>query len=163
MPLPSVFDQCVPRVEVLAGALPDAIFAADLWDVIANRAHADYQDPQRFFAGTYPTANIKVLLKDVAERLAGLEGGDPVFRLETGFGGGKTHTLIAATHIAREGSALASLLIDYGIAQLPAKGEARVAAFVGEESDPLSGNEHSMLSRTTTCCGSRADGEVRLH
>ena len=28
--LPSIFDQCKPRPEVLAGEFPDAIFAADL-------------------------------------------------------------------------------------------------------------------------------------
>jgi hypothetical protein len=51
--LPSIFDQCKPRPEVLAGELPDAIFAADLWDVFCQRAHPDYQDAVRFFAGTH--------------------------------------------------------------------------------------------------------------
>lgn len=101
--LPSIFDQCVPRREVLAGELSDAIFAADLWDVISGRAHAhdDYRDPARFFAGTYPTENLKFLTREVAERLAGMEGRTSIFRLETGFGGGKTHSLIATVHVAR--------------------------------------------------------------
>jgi predicted AAA+ superfamily ATPase len=47
--LPSIFTQCKPRREVLAGELPDAIFAADLWDVVMGRAHADYQDSPGFF------------------------------------------------------------------------------------------------------------------
>ena len=89
--LPSSFDRCTPRREVLAGELPDAIFAADLWEVVGGSAHPDYQDPVRFFAGTHPTENLKLLVKDVAERLAGAEGGTPIFRLETGFGGGKSH------------------------------------------------------------------------
>lgn len=55
MSLPTIFDCCEPRREVLAGELPDAIFAADLWDVIRGRAHPDYQDPLRFFEGTHPT------------------------------------------------------------------------------------------------------------
>src|SRR5437868_3255161 len=99
---PSIFDQCKPRPEVLAGELPDAIFAADLWDVASRRpgTHKDYSDPVRFFAGTHPTENLKFLVKEVAERLGGVEGGTPVFRLETGFGGGKTHNLIAAVHVA---------------------------------------------------------------
>ena len=139
---PSIFDLCKPRREVLAGELPDAIFAADLWDVISGTAHKDYRDPLRFFAGTHPTENLKLLVKEVAERLAGVSGGTPVFRLETGFGGGKTHSLIAAVHVAREGDQLATQLADYRIAQFPGQGEVRVAAFVGEESDPLSGNEH---------------------
>jgi predicted AAA+ superfamily ATPase len=140
--LPSIFDLCKPRREVLAGELPDAIFAADLWDVISGQAHEDYRDPIRFFTGTHPTENLKLLMKEVAERLAGIEGGTPVFLLETGFGGGKTHSLIATVHVAREGNQLASFLADYRINKFPVRGDVRVAAFVGEESDPLGGNEH---------------------
>src|SRR5438477_2644670 len=103
--LPNVFQQCTPRAEVLAGELPDSIFAADLWDVVCRKpgTHADYLDPKRFFAGTHPTENLKLLVKDVTERLAGVGGGTAVYRLETGFGGGKTHSLIATVHAAREG------------------------------------------------------------
>jgi hypothetical protein len=102
--LPSIFDQCKPRPEVRAGELPDAIFAADLWEVFCQQAHRDYQDPVRFFAGTHPTENLKLLVKEVTERLAGVEGGAPIFRLETGFGGGKSHALIATVHAVREGN-----------------------------------------------------------
>jgi predicted AAA+ superfamily ATPase len=142
--LPSIFDQCQPRPEVLAGELPDAIFAADLWEVFCQRAHPDYQDPVRFFTGTHPTENLRLLVKEVAERLAGVEGGTPIFRLETGFGGGKSHALIATVHVAREGQRLADQLEDYGITRFPKPGVARVAAFVGEESDPLRGQEHEV-------------------
>src|ERR671923_1964234 len=142
--LPSIFDQCKPRPEVLAGELPDAIFAADLWEVFCQRAHPDYQDPARFFAGTHPTENLKLLIKEVTERLAGVEGGTPIFRLETGFGGGKSHALIATVHVAREGERLAEQLSDYRIERFPEPGAARVVAFVGEESDPLRGQEHEV-------------------
>ena len=74
MTLPRVFDTCVPKPEVLAGELPDAIFAADLWAVVTGQAHQEYLDPNRFFAGTYPTDNLKVLVKEIVERLAGSEG-----------------------------------------------------------------------------------------
>ncbi len=142
--VPSIFETCVPRPEVLAGELPDAIFAADLWDVIISRAgtHQDYLNPERFFRGTYPTANLKQLIKDVTERLAGKDGGTPVFLLETGFGGGKTHSLIAAVHAAREGSRLSHCLRDFNISQFPDAGTVKIAAFVGEDSDPLSGTNH---------------------
>jgi hypothetical protein len=123
--------------------LPDAIFAADLWDVVCCKpgTHHDYLDPKRFFASTHPTDNLKLLVKEVTERLAGVGGGTPVFQLETGFGGGKTHSLIASVHVAREGERLADQLADYRINKFPAPGSVRVAAFVGEESDPLSGNQ----------------------
>jgi hypothetical protein len=142
-PLPSIFDTCQPRPEILAGELPDALFAADLWDVVRKNAHKDYQDTDRFFTGTHPTANLKLLLKDVAERLDGAEGGTSTFRLETGFGGGKTHSLIATVHVAREGRNLAQKIAEYGITRLPEPGRAKIAAFVGENSDPLSGTEHT--------------------
>ena len=129
---PSIFDLCKPRREVLAGE-PDAIFAADLWDVISGTAHKDYRDPVRFFTGTHPTENLKLLVKEVSERLAGVSGGTPIFRLETGFGGGKTHSLIAAVHVAREGTGwLRSSLTTASRSSPPGEG----AAFVGEESDP---------------------------
>ena len=140
--LPLIFKQCKPRREILAGELPDAIFAADLWDVITGNAHKDYQDPSSFFAGTHPTENLKLLVRDVCERMAGMEGSNPVYRLETGFGGGKTHGLIAAVHVSQKGSQLANTLEGYGIKKYPNPGEVRVAAFVGEDSDPLSGNSH---------------------
>ncbi len=140
---PSIFDTCKPRREVLQGELPDAIFAAELWDVFTRspNTHADYKEPARFFASTHPTENLKLLVKDVTERLAGVEGNTPVFRLETGFGGGKTHSLIALDHVASEGDRIAGLLADYAITRFPALGETRIAAFVGDVSDPLIGIE----------------------
>jgi len=145
--LPSIFETCQPRGEILAGVLPDALFAADLWDVVGNKAHQDYLDPARFFAGTHPTANLRLLLKDVAERLDGAEGGTSTFQLETGFGGGKTHSLIATVHVAREGKRLAAILNEYGINRLPGPGQTRIAAFVGENSDPYSGTEHEVAGQ----------------
>lgn len=144
--IPTIFQQCEPRREVLAGELPDAIFAADLWDVVGRKpgTHPDYLDPRRFFAATHPTENLKLLVKDVTERLAGIEGGTPVYRLETGFGGGKTHNLIATVHVAREGERLTDQLTGFHINRFPAPDTVKVAAFVGEESDPLSGNEHTI-------------------
>jgi predicted AAA+ superfamily ATPase len=87
--------------------------------VFCHRAHPDYQDAIRFFAGTHPTENLKLLIKEVTERLEGVEGGTPIFRLETGFGGGKSHALIATVHAAREGERLLERLSDYGINRFP--------------------------------------------
>jgi hypothetical protein len=52
--LPSLFDRCIPRPEVLAGALPDAIFAADQWDVLQKRAYRDI----RLTQDTYRLAGV---------------------------------------------------------------------------------------------------------
>lgn len=148
MPLPTVFDTCVPKPEVLAGELPDAIFAADLWAVVTGHAHQDYLDPNRFFAGTYPTDNLKVLVKDIVERLAGSEAATPIFKLETGFGGGKTHSLIACVHAAKASSPVRNLLQDYRITRFPEPDVVRIAAFVGEESSPLTGAEVTVDGET---------------
>ena len=146
--LPTIFDCCKPRHEVLAGELPDSIFAADLWDVIQKRAHPDYQDPLQFFAGTHPTENLKRLVKDVAERLAGVEGVTFFYKIETGFGGGKTHVLIACVHVALNGGRLAEVLGEFKIRRLPEAGTVKVAAFVGENASPLEGIELTVDGQT---------------
>lgn len=148
MTLPTIFDCCEPRHEVLAGELPDSIFAADLWDVIQQRAHPDYQDPLQFFAGTHPTENLKRLVKDVAERLAGVEGVTSFYKIETGFGGGKTHVLIACVHVALNGDLLAEALREFKIRRLPETATVRVAAFVGENASPLEGIELTVDGQT---------------
>ena len=148
MTLPTIFDCCEPRPEVLAGELPDSIFAADLWDVIQQRAHPDYQDPVQFFAGTHPTENLKRLVKDVAERLAGIGGVTFFYKIETGFGGGKTHVLIACVHIALNGHRLVEVVGEFDIRRLPEPGTVRVAAFVGENASPLEGIELSVEGQT---------------
>lgn len=141
MTISTIFDCCEPRREVLAGEFPDSIFAADLWDVIRGKAHGDYQDPSQFFEGTHPTQNLKRLVKDVAERLAGIQGVTPFYKLETGFGGGKTHGLIACVHVGRHGAQIADSLSGYEIRRYPEPGSVRIAAFVGENSSPLEGVE----------------------
>ncbi len=87
----------VPHEDIIQGRLTMDIFAADLWEVFQGRAVEDYQDPEVFFRKTYLTAGIKTLLKITSKRLRG-EGGDPVVQIQTPFGGGKTHSLIALYH-----------------------------------------------------------------
>ena len=88
----------VPHADVASGQYELAEFAADLWQVHAGRAGAEYQDPREFFRRTYMTEGLQALLGSVAERLAGI-GGHPVINLKTNFGGGKTHAMLAAYHL----------------------------------------------------------------
>lgn len=98
--LPSLFDICVPRPDVLKG-LADADFAADLAQVLRGEAAEDYQNPASFFANTHPTRGLRNLLRNVCLRLSGsTEQIASIFRLDTNYGGGKTHALIALAHIA---------------------------------------------------------------
>lgn len=91
----------VPHSDILSGRLTMEVFAADLWEVFRGRAPDEYRDPNRFFQKTYLTQGLKNLLAVVEKRLRG-EGGDPVIQVQTPFGGGKTHSLIALYHKAAE-------------------------------------------------------------
>ena len=88
-----------PHKDVLEGSFKQSEFAADITQVANGTAMAEYQDAERFFSRTYITEGMRMLLISVAQRLAGL-GGDPVIQLQTAFGGGKTHTLLAVFHLA---------------------------------------------------------------
>ncbi len=87
----------VPHKDILDGRLTMDVFAADLWEVYQNRASDDYRNPELFFKKTYLTSGLKSLIKIASKRLKG-EGGDPVIQIQTPFGGGKTHSLIALFH-----------------------------------------------------------------
>ena len=87
----------VPHKDVLEGKLTMDVFAADLWETYKNRAPPEYRDAELFFKKTYLTNGLRNLLDVVEKRLKGL-GGDPVIQIQTPFGGGKTHALIALYH-----------------------------------------------------------------
>jgi predicted AAA+ superfamily ATPase len=101
--LSSVFDTCIPRDEIRSGELSLDLFAAKLRLVVEGRAPRVYGDPATFFANTFATDGLKTLIKEVYGRLTGQIGGAPIIRLETSFGGGKTHDEIALWHIAQQG------------------------------------------------------------
>lgn len=87
----------IPHKDILEGKLTMDVFAADLWEVYKGRAVEDYQNPEVFFRKTFLTSGLKNLLQVALKRLKG-EGGDSVIQLQTPFGGGKTHSLIALYH-----------------------------------------------------------------
>jgi len=91
----------IPHRDILDGKLTMDVFAADLWETYAGRAPLEYKDPSTFFKKTYLTQGLKNLLGIVEKRLNG-RGGDPVIQIQTPFGGGKTHALIAMYHRAKE-------------------------------------------------------------
>lgn len=87
-----------PHLDVASGRYQQAEFAADLWQVYLGEGSDEYRDPVEFFRRTYLTESLKRLLVNALERLAG-KGGDPVVQLQTNFGGGKTHSLLALYHL----------------------------------------------------------------
>lgn len=87
----------IPHKDILEGRLSMDVFAADLWRVFKGEAPIEYQDPDIFFQKTFLTVGLENLLRVVERRLNGY-GGDPVIQIQTPFGGGKTHGLIALYH-----------------------------------------------------------------
>ena len=83
--VPTIFSACKPKEDVLQGAMADAEFAADLAQVLRGNAPAQYADPKRFFANTYPTRGLKDLLLNVCGRLSKGQGVASIFRLDTSY------------------------------------------------------------------------------
>ena len=88
-----------PHKDVLEGTFKQSEFAADISQVASGNASPEYQDAKKFFSRTFITEGMRLLLISVVQRLAG-QGGDPVIQLQTAFGGGKTHTMLAVYHLA---------------------------------------------------------------
>ena len=98
----------VPHRDVLEGTFQQSEFAADITAVHTGKATREYQDAVAFFDRTFITEGMRLLLTQVAQRLAG-KGGEPVIQLQTAFGGGKTHTMLAVYHLATRKCALSEL------------------------------------------------------
>jgi len=88
-----------PHPDVASGRYMQAEFTADLSQVLSGRASSEYQDPREFFRRTYLTEGLLTLLTNGIRRMTG-QGGDPVVQLQTAFGGGKTHSMLALYHLA---------------------------------------------------------------
>lgn len=127
-----------PHKDVATGRYRQAEFAADLAEVLQGTADAAYQNPAEFFARTYMTAGIQHLLVTALRRLTGAEG-EPVVQLQTAFGGGKTHTMLALYHLlqnaprAAELRGVAPILQEAQLNSLP---EVSLAVLVGTALNP---------------------------
>lgn len=86
-----------PHPDVHTGRYQQAEFAADLGQVHRGEGSDEYRDPVQFFQRTYITEGLRTLLAGALKRLSGT-GGDPIVELQTNFGGGKTHSMIALYH-----------------------------------------------------------------
>ncbi len=124
-----------PHRDVREGKYTQAEFAADLYQVWKDEAEAEYNDPTEFFRRTFITDGMRELLINAAKRLKG-EGGDPIVQLQTNFGGGKTHSLIALYHLAsgyatKDLPGVADLLVAASVDGLP--GDVNKAVIVGQQ------------------------------
>ncbi|BDA72472.1 hypothetical protein CAL7716_066380 [Calothrix sp. PCC 7716] len=152
----TLFEICSPRPDILKGDIRESDFAADLAQVINKTAPAEYAVANKFFANTHPTLGLKALLKTVCQRLQGL-GGSAVLRLDTQYGGGKTHSLIALTHAA-QGMQGVENIQEFIEPELVPTTTVRLAAFDGENADPVNGRPLGNGLRAYTPWGELAYG-----
>jgi predicted AAA+ superfamily ATPase len=130
-----------PHPDVASGRYQQAEFAADLWQVYQGEGSDEYKKPTEFFRRTFITEGLRRLLTQAVLRLNG-QGGDPVVELQTNFGGGKTHSMLALYHLFSGTSpadlpGAEELMKELGVA-LPKS--VRRAVFVGTQVSP--GNPH---------------------
>ena len=123
-----------------------AEFAADLYQVRAGEGRAEYSDPVEFFRRTFVTEGLRQLLAQAATRVSSTPEaiGAPVIDLQTTFGGGKTHSMIALYHLLSGAAVTAfpqdgqDLLGGVGISQLP---PVRRVVIVGNQLSPGQASE----------------------
>jgi predicted AAA+ superfamily ATPase len=130
-------DVVTPHPDVASGRYMQAEFAADLAQVHRGEGSDEYRDPAEFYRRTYITSGLRELLAGALLRLSG-KGGDPVVELQTNFGGGKTHSMLALYHLLGESPAGAlpgidDLLKEAGLTTPP---RTRRAVLVGTDLSP---------------------------
>jgi len=97
------------RDDLKSGELPLHQFAADLYEVLMQGGKRPvYERPEAFFALTFPTHNLRNLVRDVCLRVAG-KNDKAVRQLELTYGGGKTHTLVTLFHLMNDPDRLPDL------------------------------------------------------
>lgn len=134
-------DVAQPHPDVLEARFTDAEFAANLAHVDQGIGSEEYTDPLAFYRITYLTEGLSRVLRSAVERFA-KKGGDPVIGLQTNFGGGKTHTMLALYHLAGAREAkyapetlhgMKAIFEAAGVGTLPA---VKRAVFVGTHKGP---------------------------
>ena len=137
------FRVVVPHLDIRQGRLDESVFAANLAEVALNTGREIYSNPGVFFSKTFFTAGLKNVARTVIKGLNGNEDAENrVISLQTGFGGGKTHTLISLFHLCKWGknarnSSYTEELLKY--TGEPEFDSARIAVFTNTTNDPANG------------------------
>jgi hypothetical protein len=150
-----------PHLDVQAGRLAAAEFAADLHTVATGESTSEeYARPIQFFRRTYLTEGLQDLLKKSVTRLAGDMNATPVWNLQTNFGGGKTHSMLALWHLF-SGTPLHEFpqeivdLLD-GLNTSAVGAPVKRAALVGTHLEAGSGKKHEDGTHVNTIWGELA-------
>jgi hypothetical protein len=147
----------IPHADVASGRYAQAEFAADLAQVHRREGADEYRDPVEFYRRTFLTQGLRQLLSGAMLRLSG-RGGDPVVELQTNFGGGKTHCLLALFHLVDHPSpaslpGIDGLMRGAGLTSLP---KGRKAVLVGTALSPGQPNRSADGFETRTLWGELA-------
>ncbi len=151
------YDIVIPHEDIRQGRLSEAVFAANLWAVVQKSApeiygKSDldvpnvYLDPEAFFSKTYLTVGLSNVLRKVAKALSsGGESGERIISLQTSFGGGKTHSLVALWHLARHTDVIKSSPdcadVRKALGKILPKKINAVAVFTNQTCDPVQGRQ----------------------
>ena len=157
--LPAWFNVVVPQSDIRDGVLDESIFAANIEEVATGTAPVVYQDIRYFFECTYVTEGIKELIRRVVQALNGQESQNRVISLQTGFGGGKTHSLISLYHVVKDSSTFKRLDTASSILEpqdMPQFNHARVAVFTQNTVSVVDGHKVSDDIITHTLWGELA-------
>jgi hypothetical protein len=134
-----------PHLDIRQGRLDESVFAANLAEVALGNGREIYNNPIIFFSKTYFTAGLKNIAKTVLKGLNGKEDAENrVISLQTGFGGGKTHTLISLFHLCKWGKGATSspftqeLLTFTGVPEFES---ANIAVFTNTTNDAANGRQ----------------------
>lgn len=127
-----------PRADIADGSFDESLFAADLGMVAEGHGPADYLEPATFAEKTFLTANLRTALDELGRRLAGDTTAAGVYRLQTEFGGGKTHTLLAAFHLFGSPERVATTELGREVAAMMPGGEIPKAKVVVLDGSALS-------------------------
>jgi hypothetical protein len=147
------FKNVTPHKDIQDGHLDESVFAANLAEVAAGTGREIYTSPEMFFQKTYFTLGLKSIAKRVVQGLnGGQDANNRVISLQTGFGGGKTHTLISLYHLAKWGkkankSMHTKELLEY--TGEPSFELAHIAVFTNTTNDPVQGRKVDVFSIRT--------------
>ena len=110
-----VWNVCRFSSDVISADFSKAKFAVELHEFLDGTADRTYQEPKPFFDNTFLTDQMKLLVRDVLTRLD-TGRGQPVTVIDTGFGGGKTHSLLLLHHILSNRKMGLDFVMDRGVA-----------------------------------------------
>lgn len=130
-----LFNACRPRSVTSA----NENYAADLHGALRNDVDS-IVGARQFFQSTYPTNGLSETCRMIFSRLThGDESNEPsLYRLDSRFGGGKTHTLIALAALAMHTELIEEDTTPVPDSYIPEQ-PVRIVAFTGENTDLVNG------------------------